>query len=77
MFADEAGVRSNNHAGITWVHKGCRPLVRAAGQRVSVQMLSAIGDNGQLQSICHEVRGTQPTEHKAHILYAHDGGGLT
>ena len=58
MFADEAGMRSDYHAGTTWSPRGRTPVVRATGQRVSVQMLSAIGTNGQLQFMLHEARGT-------------------
>ena len=58
MFGDEAGMRSDYHAGTTWGPRGRTPVVRATGQRVSVQMLSAIGTNGQLQFMLHEERGT-------------------
>ena len=57
MFADEAGMRSDYHAGTTWGPRGRTPVVRATGQRVSVQMLSAIGTNGQLQFMIHDGRG--------------------
>ena len=57
MFADEAGMRSDYHAGTTWGPRGRTPVVRATGHRVSVQMLSAIGTNGQLQFMIHDGRG--------------------
>jgi len=57
MFADEAGMRSDYHAGTTWGPRDRTPVVRATGQRVSVQMLSAIGANGQLQFMIHDGRG--------------------
>ena len=58
MFADEAGMRTDYHAGTTWAPRGLTPVVRATGQRVSVQMISAIGTNGQLQFMIYEGRGT-------------------
>jgi hypothetical protein len=47
MFADEAGMRSEYHAGTTCGPRGRTPVVRAIGQRVSVQMLLAIGNDCQ------------------------------
>jgi len=58
MFADEAGMRTDYHAGTTWAPKGFTPVVRATGQRVSVQIISAIGTNGQPQFMIYEGRGT-------------------
>ncbi len=54
MFADEAGMRSDYHAGTTWAPRGRTPVARTTGQRVSVQMLSAVGTGGQLQFMLHE-----------------------
>ena len=64
MFADEAGMRTDYRAGTTWAPRGLTQVVRATGQRVSVQMISAIGTigtigtNGQLQFMIYEGRGT-------------------
>jgi len=54
LFADEAGMRSDYHTGTTWAPRGRTPVVRATGQRVSVQMLSAVGAGGPLQFMLHE-----------------------
>jgi len=54
LFADEAGMRSDYHADTTWAPRGRTPVVRASGQRVSVQMLSVVGTGGQLQFMLHE-----------------------
>jgi len=39
-FADEAGVRSDYHAGTTWAPVGQTPVVRSTGERVAVNLLS-------------------------------------
>src|SRR6266403_5386637 len=48
-FGDEAGVRSDSHAGTTWGIKGQTPVVRSTGQRSSVNMISAISARGNLR----------------------------
>ena len=48
MFADEASMRADYHAGTTWAPQGRTPIVKASGQRPSVNMMSAIGLDGQL-----------------------------
>ncbi len=42
-FADEAGLRSDYHAGTTWAPQGETPVVEVTGRRFSVNMLSAVG----------------------------------
>jgi transposase len=49
LFADEAGMRSDYHAGTTWAPRGKTPIVKATGQRHSVNMISAISSLGELQ----------------------------
>ena len=56
LYADEAGIRSDYHTGTTWGPIGRTPVVRATGQRVSIQMLSAISAQGQMQFMIHEGR---------------------
>lgn len=59
MFADEAGMRSDHHAGTTWAPIGQTPIVSiSTGKRFSVQMLSAISMGGQLQFMLHQGMGT-------------------
>lgn len=48
FFADEAGIRTDHHAGTTWAPVGCTPVVTATGQRKSVNMISAISPRGHL-----------------------------
>lgn len=58
LFADESGMRSDYHAGTTWAPQGQTPVVKSTGQRVSVQMISAISANGTLHFMLHEGRTT-------------------
>ena len=45
-FADEAGVRSDYHAGTTWSPVGQTPEVKNTGARFSVNMISAVSARG-------------------------------
>src|SRR3954468_2926310 len=42
FFVDEAGVRSDYHAGTTWARVGRTPTVTATGARYGLNMISAI-----------------------------------
>src|ERR687890_1634261 len=53
-FADEAGIRSDYHAGTTWAPVGRTPIVRATGARFSLNMLSAVSAQGALRFMVHE-----------------------
>ncbi len=48
-FADEAGVRSDFHAGTTWAPRGHTPVVPATGQRYSLNMVSAVSPRGEMR----------------------------
>ena len=48
-FGDEAGVRSDAHAGTTWGVRGQTPVVRSTGQRTSVNMISTVSARGALR----------------------------
>jgi transposase len=48
-FADEAGIRSDYHAGTTWAPVGRTPVVKATGARHSVNMISAVTAQGLLR----------------------------
>ena len=48
FFADEAGVRTDYHAGTTWAPIGRTPVVAATGERTVVNMVSAISPRGEL-----------------------------
>jgi transposase len=49
VFGDEAGVRSDAHAGTTWALRGQTPVVRADGERFGLNMISAVSGRGQLR----------------------------
>jgi len=48
FFADEAGIRTDHHAGTPWAPVGQTPVVTATGERTSVNMISAVSPRGQL-----------------------------
>jgi transposase len=48
-FADEAGIRSDYHAGTTWAPVGQTPIVKATGARHSLNMISAVTAQGRLR----------------------------
>ncbi len=48
-FADEAGVRSDHHAGTTWGRIGATPVVKSTGARFSLNMISAVTAKGLLR----------------------------
>lgn len=48
-FGDEAGVRSDHHAGATWGARGETPVVRTTGARFSLNVISAISARGNLR----------------------------
>jgi transposase len=49
FFADEAGIRSDHHAGTTWAPVGQTPTVTATGARFSLNMLSAVNAQGHFR----------------------------
>ena len=48
LFCDEAGVRTDHHAGTTWGEIGRTPIVRGTGQRRSLNMISSVSARGEL-----------------------------
>ena len=48
-FGDEAGLRSDYHAGTTWAPVGQTPVVKATGARHSLNMVSAVTAQGLLR----------------------------
>jgi hypothetical protein len=48
-FADEAGIRSDFHAGTTWAPVGVTPVVKTTGARHSLNMISAVTATGALR----------------------------
>lgn len=49
FFGDEAGVRSDHHAGTTWAEVGKTPVVSSTGARFGFNMISAISPRGTLR----------------------------
>jgi transposase len=54
FFADEAGIRSDYHAGTTWAPKGQTPKVDATGARFGLNMISAISRTGVMRFMVTE-----------------------
>jgi transposase len=48
FFADEAGIRTDHHAGRTWAPVGSTPVVTSSGERKRVNMISAVNAQGTL-----------------------------
>ncbi len=53
-FADEAGIRSDYHAGTTWSPVGQTPVVKNTGARYSVNMISVVSAKGALRFAVYE-----------------------
>lgn len=49
FFGDEAGVRSDHHAGTTWVPKGKTPVVSSTGARFGLNLISAVSAQGEFR----------------------------
>lgn len=61
FFGDEAGVRSDHHAGTTWAIKGKTPIVSSTGARFSLNMISAVSAQGEFRFMVVKGRvGAQP-----------------
>ena len=54
LFADEASVRTDYHAGTTWAPIGQTPVVVRSALRHAVKIVSAIGQRGELSFQVHE-----------------------
>jgi transposase len=48
-FGDEAGVRSDHHAGTTWAAKGKTPIVSTTGARFGLNMISVVSAQGEFR----------------------------
>lgn len=55
-FADEAGVRSDDHAGTTWAPVGRTPMVASTGDRFGINLISAVSAKGKLRRL--EIAGS-------------------
>jgi transposase len=56
FFADEAGVRSDHHAGRTWAKKGQTPVVSSTGARFGLNLISAVSAQGEVRFMTVEGR---------------------
>lgn len=54
LFADEAAVRTDFHAGTTWAPIRQTPVVKATGDRDTLMMVSAVSPRGLLRFRLHE-----------------------
>jgi len=59
-FVDEAGVRSDYHAGTTWAPVGQTPVVQSTGERVGVNLISAVTAKGALRFAAYQGTLTGP-----------------
>jgi DDE superfamily endonuclease len=53
-FVDEAGVRSDDHAGTTWAPVGHTPVVAATGDRFGVNLIAAVAAKGKLRFAAYD-----------------------
>jgi transposase len=58
FFADEAGVRSDHHAGTTWSKRGKTPVVSSTGARFGLNLISAVSAQGEFRFMTIEGRTT-------------------
>ena len=74
-FADEAGIRSDYHAGTTWSPVGETPVVKATGARFSVNMVSAVTAKGALRFAVYDQSFTTRTflDFAKRLLHDTDG----
>jgi len=49
FFGDEAGIRSDYHAGTTWAPRGQTPIVSTTGARFGLNLISAVSPRGALR----------------------------
>jgi len=49
FFGDEAGVRSDHHAGTTWAARGKTPVVSSTGARFGLNLISAVSAQGEFR----------------------------
>jgi transposase len=60
-FADEAGVRSDYHAGTTWAPVGRTPVVATTGDRFGVNLILAVTAKGALRFAVYDGNLNAPT----------------
>src|SRR4030066_2473984 len=71
FFGDEAGVRSDHHAGPTWAVRGKTPVVSSTGARFGLNLISAVSAQGEFRfmTVKGRVGATQFTEFIKRLLH--------
>jgi len=71
FFGDEAGVRSDHHAGTTWAVKGKTPVVSSTGARFGLNLVSAVSAQGEFRfmTVKGRVGAAQFTEFIKRLLH--------
>lgn len=75
FFADEAGIRSDYHSGTTWAPVGRTPVILGTGNRVSVNMASAVSARGALHFMLFEGSMNAARFIEFLKMLLHDAGG--
>ena len=60
FFGDEAGLRSDHHAGTTWAQKGKTPVVSSTGERFGLNIISAVSAQGEFRFMTVKGRVNAP-----------------
>jgi hypothetical protein len=78
-FADEAGVRSDDHAGTTWAPVGRTPVVATTGDRFGINLLSAVTATGKLGFAAYEASLNGPVfiDFCRRLLHDTSGSGVS
>jgi transposase len=74
-FGDEAGLRSDYHAGTTWGQRGQTPVVRSTGARYRLNMLSAVNRRGRMRFMLE--KGRLNADAVCHFLHRLMAGSST
>ncbi len=70
FFWDEAGVRTDHHAGTTWTERERTPVLRGTGRRSSLNMISAVSSKGKLHfCFADRVNATSFIEYLKKLLH--------
>lgn len=54
FFGDEAGFHATAQYGGTWAPKGKTPIIKTTGQRIKVNCISAVNNNGSLRFMLYD-----------------------
>jgi len=74
FFGDEAGIRSDHHAGTTWAMKGKTPIVSSTGARFGLNLISAVSAQGEFRfmTIRGRVGAARFIEFIKHLIHGVD-----